>query len=121
MRDLKVGVLALGVVSLAACSQDNTGRTTGGETGVEATGGGTGTTGVGQTTGGDTAGTTGADAPGTTTGPDIPIDDPDPDDTELRIETVDPGVGRAKGGDVISVIGNGFVEDGTGVFFGACL
>ena len=74
---------------------------------------------MGQTTGGDTAGTTGADAPGTTTGPDIPIDDPDPDDTELRIETVDPGVGRAKGGDVISVIGNGFVEDGTGVFFGA--
>ncbi len=50
-----------------------------------------------------------------------PIDVEDPDDTELRVESVDPGFGRSKGGDVITVMGNGFVDGGTQVFFGASL
>jgi len=42
----------------------------------------------------------------------------DPDDTELRVEAVDPGFGQSKGGNVITLMGNGFIDGETQVFFG---
>lgn len=45
----------------------------------------------------------------------------DPDDTELRVTSVDPGVGQAKGGDVVTVMGNAFVDGNMSVVFGASL
>ena len=85
--------------------------------------------------------TVGVGAPSTDTGTVTPIDvvapppedvtppppppedvpPPPPDDTKLNIKSVDPAVGQSKGGDVVTVVGSGFIQGRTQVFFGASL
>ncbi|MFT5430721.1 MAG: hypothetical protein ACI9OJ_001397 [Myxococcota bacterium] len=45
----------------------------------------------------------------------------DVDDPTLRAVNVEPGLGATKGGDVVTINGNGFVQDQHQVFFGASL
>ncbi|MFT7622775.1 MAG: hypothetical protein ACI9WU_001950 [Myxococcota bacterium] len=112
---MRWALVAALISGIAACSDETGGDSAAGDPVAAADGAGDGVEqpadgveqpadGVEQPTGG------GADG----------VEDPvvDPDDTELRIESIEPGVGRAKGADVITVLGNGFVDGQTAVFFG---
>lgn len=60
----------------------------------------------------------------TTPGPgviDVAPTVPDVDQTVLGVIQVDPGVGATKGGDVVTVIGSGFVDGEVAVYFGPSL
>ena len=122
MNVVRFSILALIITSLVACfdggdqippqALGNAGNGTGGE---QVTGGEQPptTTGEAQTTGeADTTGGTG-DVENTTGFEE--------EDFTLRIESIDPGVGATKGGNVISVFGNGFKDELTQVLFGQSL
>ncbi|HIA02723.1 MAG TPA: hypothetical protein EYN66_12580, partial [Myxococcales bacterium] len=53
---------------------------------------------------------------GVTDGTEEQPDIDEPEDNLLRIDSVDPSVGRAKGGDIITVMGNGFGKKSTVIF-----
>jgi hypothetical protein len=109
-------LLALALGPLASCSTDDgDGDQADGLDNVETTDGDTGTE---QATGEGTADGVGADGMDDGIGEDPDTKEPDPDeDTVLRIDSVDPSIGRAKGGDIITVMGNAF-DSKTTVIFG---
>jgi hypothetical protein len=106
---------ALLLLSAASCGGTDS-TVTDGDLPVDGTDNVTATDGTNETDGAD--GTSAVDSTSASTETDS---DPIEDDGVLRITNVDPSTGATKGGDVVTIVGSGFIKDEMVVAFGESL